>query len=257
MTIVDTSLLVGCCPFRYLPSSVADLSALRVAAGLDRAVAMGFASLLYYDPLAGLERDLAEYESLAEWLFFDAVVNPEFPLSAEMIARASADRRLAGVRLVPALHHYALDTPAVGEAVALAGESGLPVNLMARIFDDRVAPRFIDQQVPTLEAVSGFLQRSGQTRIILSMFYFSELKVLSVDWVNLPHVYVDFGCCKPSVASLDELGAWFPLERALYGSGAPFYYWQGARLGLECAHLSAEQKQGILGQNALGVFGWD
>ena len=65
MTVVDTGLLLGPCPFRTIPSAVADVLALRKAAGFDRAVAMGFRSLFYFDPIAGLEQDLAEYESLA------------------------------------------------------------------------------------------------------------------------------------------------------------------------------------------------
>ena len=49
MAIIDTGLLVGPCPFRSVPSSVADLVALRQAAELDCAVATGFRSLLYSD----------------------------------------------------------------------------------------------------------------------------------------------------------------------------------------------------------------
>ena len=98
MTVIDTGLLLGPCPFRTVPSSVADVLALHQAAGFDRAVAMGFRSLLYFDPIAGLELDLAEYESLAEWLHFYAVLNPEFPQWAELLQRASADRRLVAVR---------------------------------------------------------------------------------------------------------------------------------------------------------------
>lgn len=52
VTVVDTGLLLGPCPFRTIPSAVADVLALREAAGFDRAVAMGFRSLLYFDPIA-------------------------------------------------------------------------------------------------------------------------------------------------------------------------------------------------------------
>jgi predicted TIM-barrel fold metal-dependent hydrolase len=53
------------------------------------------------------------------------------------------------------------------------------------------------------------------------------------------------------------LGTWFPVERVLFGTGAPLYYWQGSRLGLEGSRLSDQQQRGILGQNALEVFAWD
>ena len=257
MTIIDTGLLLGPCPFRDVPSSVADLLALREAAGLDRAVATGFRSLLYYDPIAGLQRDLAEYESLAEWLHFYAVVNPEFPQWAELLDQVSADRRLLGIRLIPALHHYTLHAPIVRDIMDLAGQLQLPVNLMARVFDDRIAPRFVDQSVPAPEAVADFLAQSNGTRVILSMFYFSELQAMGVEWKNLHNVYVDFGCCKPSVASLDQLHETFSLQRALFGTGAPFYYWKGSRLGLAGARLQEGDRRGLLGQNALEVFAWD
>ncbi len=257
MAIIDTGLLLGPCPFRDIPSSVDDLCLLRQAAGLDRAVATGFRSLLYYDPIAGLQRDLDEYGALSEWLRFYAVVDPQFPQWTELLRRVAADRRLVGLRLVPALHHYRLDARVLGEIVALAGELRLPINLMGRVFDDRVAPRFVEQAVPNLEAVADFLPQCGETRVILSMFYFSELRALSVDWSRLRNVYVDFGCCKPNVAALDELGNWFPLQRALFGTGAPYYYWQGSRLGLAGSHLSDEVQKGMLGDNAQEVFAWD
>ena len=92
---------------------------------------------------------------------------------------------------------------------------------------------------------------------MLSMFYFSELKTLAVDCGKLPNVYVDFGCSKPNVASLDELATWFPVERALFGTGAPFYYWGGSRLGLEGSRLSEGQQRGLLADNARKVFSWD
>ena len=59
------------------------------------------------------------------------------------------------------------------------------------------------------------------------------------------------------VASLDQLRQWFPLQRALFGTGAPFYYWQGSRLGLAGARMHDEARSGILGRNALEVFAWD
>ena len=256
MMVVDVNLLAGTCPFRAVPSAPEDLVALRSAAGIDRAVATGFRSLFYYDPIGGLEQDLAEFSALADWLYFYAVLNPEFPQAAALVDRAAVDPRLAGVRMLPALHHYALNAPAVGAVVSKAGTRGLAVNLTARLFDDRIAPRCVEQAVPDLDAVAAFVEQSGDTRLILSMFYFSELKALDLEWARLPRVYVDFGCSKPSVVSLDELAAWFPLERALFGSGAPLYYWQGSRLGLEGARLDAEARRGMLGNNARRVFGW-
>ena len=254
---IDTGLLLGPCPFRSLPSAPEDLLELRQRAGLERAIASGFRSLLYFDPLMGLDEDLQAYDALADWLFFYAVLNPEFPQLEKGLQRAAEERQIVGVRLLPALHHYSLNERSVQQLVRAAHEAQVPVNLMARIFDDRIAPRFVEQQVPPLNEVAAFLHANEDALVVLSMFYFSELKTLAVDWGKLPNVYVDFGCSKPNVASLDELATWFPVERALFGTGAPFYYWGGSRLGLEGSRLSEGQQRGLLADNARKVFSWD
>ncbi len=254
---IDSGLIVGPCPFRRVPSSVEELQVLRQRAGLWRAVASGFRSLLYYDPLFGLDEDIEQYAPLRDWLYFYATIDPRFPQSENGVRRAAADERIVGVRLLPAVHHYALDAPEVDELMGAAAAVGVPVNLMARIIDDRIAPRYVQQLVPPLEAVAEFLHRHRQVKIALSMFYFSELKGLVEDWHALPHVYVDFGCSKPNVTSLDVLATYFPIERALFGTGAPFYYWAGSRLGLEGSQLNADQQRAVLVDNARSFFAWD
>lgn len=253
----DSNLILGPCPFRPIPSSVEELQALQRRAGLRRAVASGFRSLLYYDTLAGLDEDMVHYASLREWLRFYATIDPRFPQIERGVRRAATDERIAAVRLLPALHHYRLDAPEVNDVMAAARAEGVPINLMARIFDDRVAPQYVRQVVPEPEQVAAFLTRHSGVKIALSMFYFNELKALDLDWHALPHVYVDFGCSKPNVASLDVLEKVFPTERALFGTGAPFYYWAGSRLGLEGSELSPETMRAVMTDNAQDFFAWD
>jgi len=253
----DTNLILGPCPFRSIPSNVEEIEKLRERAGLQRAVASGFRSLLYYDTLSGLEEDMAHYASLRTWLYFYATLNPCFPQMERGVRRAAVDERIAAVRLLPGLHHYELDAPEVDDLMAAAQAERVPVNLMARIFDDRVEPQYVQQTVPKLEHVAAFLMRHRKVKIALSMFYFTEIRGLELDWHALPHVYVDFGCSKPNVASLDVLDKVFPTARALFGTGAPFYYWAGSRLGLDGAEMSVDTRRAIMADNARDFFSWD
>lgn len=256
MRAVDIGLFVGECPFRDLPTRPADLERLRAEAGLERAVATSFSALLYHDPQTGLERDLERYEALRDWLSFYAIINPEFPGVEESIEHAARDPRIAGVRLFPTLHHYPLSSGRLLLTIRLAAEHGLPVNLTARLLDGRVAPRWLDQGDMDLDALVELLRRAGDATLVLSMFFFDELRGLQVDWEALPGVYLDLGCCKPAVDSFDRLATWFPPQRVLFGSGAPLYYWKGGRLAVEGAALAAEQKEAILSRTAQGVFRW-
>ncbi|MDA0745260.1 MAG: amidohydrolase family protein [bacterium] len=255
--MIDTSLFVGPCPFRDVPSSAEALNLLRTRAELDRAIGTGFRSMLYFDPMDGLDRDLEEYEELSEWLSFWAAVNPEFPKLEEQADRVAKDKRIVGLRLFPGLHRYRLDSERVKRAVDLAVERGLPVNLSARVFDSRVAPRMVFQEEVDRADLFTFLERSREGTVILSMFFINELKGMKIDWNALPNVYLDLGCGKPTAASFDELPEWFPVERVLFGTGAPYYYWGGSRLALEGARLKDEDKKAILGANAREVFSWD
>ena len=85
------------------------------------------------------------YGPLRTWLSFYATINPRFPQMEKGVRRAAADERIAAVRLLPSLHHYALDAPEVDDAMAAARAEGVPVNLTARIVDDRVAPQYVQQ----------------------------------------------------------------------------------------------------------------
>jgi predicted TIM-barrel fold metal-dependent hydrolase len=256
MSVVDTTLLVGSCPFRDVPGRMDDLNRLRERAELDLAVATGFRSLFYFDPVDGLERDLDEFAEASEWLRFLTVINPEFPNLEQQMERAGKDARICGCRLVPGLHRYALLSDRVRIVCSAADEAGLPVVISGRIFDDRVAPRAIGQAPVDMGELSELLQAESSTTFVLSMFFFGELKGMGADWEGLPNVYLDLGCSKPSSASFDELPTWFPVNRVVFGTGAPYYYWGGSRLALEGSTLTEDVKADILGNNALEVFSW-
>ena len=144
-----------------------------------------------------------------------------------------------------------------GACVRAPSAEHAPGSVRVVLDDDRVAPQYVQQTVLKPEHVAAFLMRHRGVKIALSMFYFTELMALKLDWHALPHVYVDFGCSKPNVASLDALEKVFPIARAFFGPGAPFYYWAGSRLGREGAEMSVETKRAIMADNARSFFAWD
>ena len=254
MSVVDTMFLVGPCPFREIPTGVDELERLRGRANLEMAIATGFRSLFYFDPIDGLKRDLDEYEAASDWLRFYALINPEFPKLEEQVEHADRDTRIVGIRLVPGIHRYSLLSDHVRTTIQAATQACLPVVISGRIFDDRVAPRSIDQVPVNMGDLVQLLEQASNTTFVLSMFYFGELKGLDVDWKMLPNVFLDLGCSKPTSASFDELPSWFPVDHVVFGTGAPYFYWGGSRLALEGSALSENDKAAILGANAMEVF---
>ena len=256
MAVIDTNLIVGTCPFRAVPSGVEDMLALREKAELDLGIATGFDSIFYYDPIAGLARDLERFEPLNDWLRFYAVINPEFPQLEQQIEHAAANPRIAGLRLFPTLHHYPLASERIRLVLDLAGRANLPVNLTARLLDTRVAPRYLHQETLDRSEVETFLNAAKRTNIILSMFFFGELKLMNEALGKNGNVFIDPGCSKPSTAAFDELPDWFSPGRVVLGTGAPLYYWGGSRLAVQGSRLTQEQQEAVLGNNALELFAW-
>ncbi|MBT3379249.1 MAG: amidohydrolase family protein [Lentisphaerae bacterium] len=257
MPAVDTCLFVGACPFRDAPSAPSDLLALRKAAGLSQGAATGYSSIFYHDPSEGLKKDLDNFLELADWLSFYAVVNPDFPNPEKHVQAAALERRVVGLRLIPCLHHVNLSASATVRTVRAAAEAGLPVTITARLFDGRIAPRCVQQAEPNMQHLVALLNAVPEATIVLSMFFFAELAAMKVDWDELPNVFIDLGCSKPTVRSFDTLPDWFTPERVLLGTGAPFYYWKGSRLALEASQLTSDQKQAILKTTAEEVLRWD
>jgi uncharacterized protein len=254
--VIDVNLYCGEYPFRRLPETRGrGLLQLMDAARVEYGVVTPFAGIFYKDNLDGLRAAVEAVETGGKIRFW-AVLNPAFPgWEADMDAALTLPG-VAGVRLFPRYHRYRLMDPPVVALMGRAAERGVPVNIAARLVDDRLHHWLLN--VPPLDVpeVGGLVKQCPATTIVLSHFYSAEIGSLAAVVNAHPAAYVDIGCCKPNVVWWTTVTRQIDVSRLLFGTGAPLYYYAGAWLSLHSSELEEAARQRIAHGNAAELFGF-
>lgn len=248
---IDVSLYCGPYPYRRLPAATPDgLRALMDEAQIEAAIVTPFPALFYNQGWDGL-RDWREAFRGDPRLHWWAVINPIYPGWEADMEAAAATPEVAGVRLYPRYHGYQPFDPALIQLLERASALRLPVNITARLLDDRLHPRMLRVDPPLdLQEVAALLKRFPSVTWVLSAFYTGELSTLTPALRAHPAAYVDIGCVKPPEFWWEAIVRQLPPERLLLGTGAPLYYHGGTRLSFARAELPEEIRAFILRENA-------
>ncbi len=66
---------------------------------------------------------------------------------------------------------------------------------------------------------------------------------------DCPNVWLDFAMIE-GVGGVEALLKTWPLERLVFGSYAPVFYWESARLKMQESAFTAAQSSAVLSQNS-------
>jgi hypothetical protein len=248
LPLFDANVFCGNYPFRALPcASPAELASFLAREQIGNCIATPFESNFYRQPWEGLQSWLNAPEiSVQFWL----VVNPLMPGWELDVAKAQQHPQVAGLRLFPRYHGYGLDHPALQDVADAAAALNLPINLSARLLDDRLHPAPLRADPPlSMTAVAKLLADSPGNRWMLSMFFMAELKQCAEVVTAHGNVFVDIGCSKPFEFWEDDIRAIAPLDRIILGTGAPLYYHLGTRISFQRTNLTDAEKTTVLQKN--------
>jgi predicted TIM-barrel fold metal-dependent hydrolase len=218
--------------------------------GVIEAWAGSFDALLHKD-LAAVNARLAE-ECRAQTgirLIPFGSVNPLLPDWEEELRRCAEDHRMPGIRLYPNYHGYKLDHPALAAFLKLAAERRLVVALAALMEDERMMLPVLRVPPVDLDPLPTLVERTHPLRLVvlnaLGKLQGEKLLIL----VRSGEVYVEISHLE-RVGGVANLLTGVPLERILFGSHAPFFYFESAVLKLKEAALSGAQIKALQEQNA-------
>jgi predicted TIM-barrel fold metal-dependent hydrolase len=249
-TLVDVNVTLGRWPFRRLPLDETPALAAKLRQhGVAQAWAGSFDGLLHKNLAAANARLAAECRKHGRGLLVPfGSVNPTLPDWEEDLRRCAEVHGMPGVRLHPNYHGYPLDAPAFARLLALAAERHLLVQLVADMEDERMQHRLA--RVPHLDAklLPGLLRPHAGLRLVL------------LNWsrsVNLSLVkpLADRGVSF-DIATLENVGGVANLiqqisaERVLFGSHAPFFYFESSLFKLKESALPVEQSLAVRTSNA-------
>lgn len=248
--LIDTNVTLGRWPFRRLPLD--DTSALVAKLrqhGVTQAWAGSFDGLFYQD-LSTSNARLAEEcrkHGRGSLVPFGSV-NPKLPGWEEELYRCAEQHRMPGIRLHPNYHGYELDDAAFTKLLSLASKRKLVVQISMSMEDERMQHRLA--RVPHVEAkplLSLLANLSGLRIELLNWFRAMRMELIK----QLAAVGVSF-----DIATLEGVGGvanlipQVPLELVLFGSHAPWFYFESALLKLKESALNQQTDAAIREGNA-------
>jgi predicted TIM-barrel fold metal-dependent hydrolase len=249
--IVDTNVWLSRWPFRRLPlDDTAALVAKLREQGVTQAWAGTFDGMLHKDLAAANTRLVEECRRHGKGLLIPfGTVNPLLPDWKEELRRCCEVHRMPGIRLHPNFHGYKVEQPVFAELVDLATERGLMVQIALSMEDERMQHPLM--QVSHVDAVplAGVLNDRPRARVVLLNWF----RAVKGDLIGKLAGAGQIGFEIATVEGVGGVGALLkqvPAEKVLFGSSAPFFYFESAALKLKESVLSERELALIRMENA-------
>jgi predicted TIM-barrel fold metal-dependent hydrolase len=176
-------------------------------------------------------------------------INPKLPDWEEELRRCAEEHAMPGIRLHPNYHGYRLDDPDFATLLRRAAERRLIVQLTLVMEDERMMHPLLRVEPVDAAPLVDLVQRTPELRLVL----LNALRTLRgkplVELVAAGEVYVEISMLE-GVGGVEHLLKQIPVERVLFGSFAPLFYFESARLKLKESPLSDEQQRAIRHGNA-------
>lgn len=243
----DASAFVGDWPFRRLPDSAPEALEARLRReGIERAFVSPLAGLFNADPQPANAEWGCRLKDSAFFRFVP-VINPTLPGWERSLNACHARWSAVAVRVFPNYHGYRPTCDALRALAQAAAELSLPLFVQLRMQDMRsMHPRAVVPDVDWREAL--FLARAcPNTTLVIAGANWSEASQIREE--DLPSLYL----VNSHMESFDSLRRFvdrFGAERLLLGTHAPLFTPTSARLKVEMARLSPEQRHAIVEGNA-------
>src|ERR1043166_744594 len=177
-------------------------------------------------------------------------VNPQLPDWQEELRRCHEVHRMRGVRLHPNYHGYKLDHPVISRLLELAEKRRLILQIALSMEDERMQHPLV--QVPHLNVsplVEALRDRPGLKVVLLNWFRAAKGDLIG-KLAQAGHVYFEIATVE-GVNGVGNLIKQIPLDRVLFGSYAPFFYFESAALKLRESVLSERETEFIKRGNSL------
>lgn len=242
---LDCNVTLGLWPFRRSQlQSPAELSKKLSGHGVTEAWAGSFEAM-FQDDIQSTNLRLVQDCRMTTNLLPVATINPALPDWRADLIHAHEKLSLSIVRLYPNYHGYKLDDPCFADFLRLATERQISLQLVVQIEDERTQSPLMQVPPVDLKPLAKQLQDHPAARVMILNASRTQLDLI------LPIGGVLFDIAKIEGASaLEQLLETVSHERIVFGSHAPFFYWEAAQLKLKESELLDRQFAAIVHSNA-------
>jgi hypothetical protein len=252
--MIDTNVTLFQWPFRRLHADDPAVLAEKLQAkGVTQAWAGSFEGLLQRD-ITAVNSRLGEVCRKYPVFVPFGCVNPMLPDWETDLRRCREEHRMRGIRLYPNYHGYKLNEEPGLRLLKMAAEQGLLVQVPLVLEDERTQHPLM--RVPPVEIIGlppVLRETPGLRMVLLNAFRsarIEEAKRLAAAggaWFEIAML--------EAVGGVTNLLQQVPLERVLFGSHSPLFYFESALLKLKESALSEEQREAITKKNAGTLLG--
>ena len=255
-TLIDTNVSLSRWPCRRLPldDTPALVAKLR-SQGVKQAWAGSFDGLLHKD-IASVNARLAEdFRKHGRGLLVPfGSVNPVLPAWEEDLRRCQEEHKMPGIRLHPNYQGYKLDDPVFARLLDEARARGLIVQLVVTMEDERTQHPLMRAPHVDVAPLVALLASRPDSRIVLLNWSRGVSGAPLAKLSAAPQVHFDIATLE-GVGGVANLLKQVPADRVVFGSYAPFFYFESALLKLKESALSESQLTSIRADNARRLLG--
>jgi uncharacterized protein len=249
--IIDANVNLSRWPFRRLVGDeTPDLVSRLRKGNVVQAWAGSFDGILHRD-IGGVNARLASdcHKYGRNFLVPFGSINPKLPDWQEDVRRCQEEYRMPGIRLHPNYHGYSLRDPVFAELVSFAARRRLIVQLAVCMEDDRTQHPLM--RVPPVDCspLPDLLRGEPTLRLVL----LNCLPAISAQqlWpvLAIGQAFCDLSMVE-GIEGVGRLVNQVSLQKVLFGSHYPFFYFESALLKIQESGLSQSEKDALLEGNA-------
>jgi len=252
---IDVNVSLSRWPFRQLPEDETEALVNRLKSnGVVQAWAGSFDGLLSKNLAAVNERLATECRERGRGVLVPfGSVNPMLPDWQEDLRRCAEVHKMPGIRLHPNYHDYKLDEPRFAKLLQEAASRGLIVQIAASMEDERVQHFLVRVPNVELSPLTPLIGKNPGLRVVLLNWFRAAKGELLTQLGRTGQVWFDIAMVE-GVGGVGQLLERVTASQVVFGSHAPFYYFESAALKLQESVLSKQQLAGISSQNARNLL---
>jgi hypothetical protein len=253
--LVDTNVYISRWPERRVyGDTVEELGAEMRRQNVEQAWVGSFDGLFERDIAAVNVRLVEACKQLGPLAFPFGTVNPALPDWEDDLRRCQEVHQMRGIRLHPNYHGYTLDDPRFARLLELAAKRKLIAQIALSMEDERtqsLATRAPHVETKPLPAIVKSLPD-------LKLVLINVFRAVRVDKVEplaaAGQVYFDIAMLE-GLGGVSKLIEQASVERLVFGSHFPFFYFDSALLKLRESPLARFQHEAITRGNAVKLLG--
>lgn len=244
--LIDCQVYLGNYPFRHLEAeNVESFIGLLQKRGVTEAWAGACEGLLRRD-VAVVNRDLATVCRNHAVLRPCGTINLSLPDWQNDVKCCAEEHGMRVVRLHPNYHGYSLKDAAFRELLELSTKHRLLVQVVAQMEDGRTQHPQVQVAPVDLKPLPALLKEMPEARVMLLN---ASAAMVMRHLQECPNVWLDFAMIE-GVGGVEALLKTWPQERLVFGSFAPVFYWESAKLKMRESGIEGPEAVAVLFQNA-------